>query len=279
MDEVVDVLEQLRSVATEASRAAIAHLPSLLGALALLLLGWLVAGWLRRLTRTLGTRLNRGLDRVLRTDRVQRLRLSPALVRLLSNLVFWIVLLAFVTAAARVADFETLSGWLERVIAYLPKLLLGALIIGAGYMIGAIVRDLVVDALDSAGIAQRALIGRLAQAATFLAAIVIGIDQIGVDVTFVTTMIAIVLGVVLAGFSLAFGLGARRVVANLIAGHALQQQFSVGQRARIGGVEGEIVEFTPTAVLLATAEGRVNVPAGRFEEEPSVLVSPEPLDG
>jgi small-conductance mechanosensitive channel len=279
MDEVVDVLEQLRNVATEATHAAIAHLPTLLGALALLLLGWLVAGWLRRLTRTLGLRLNRGLDRVLRTDRVQRIRLSPALVRLLSNLVFWIVLLAFVTAAARVAEFDTLSGWLERVIAYLPKLLLGALIIVAGYMIGAIVRDLVVDALDSAGIAQRTLIGRLAQAATFLAAIVIGIDQIGVDVTFVTTMIAIVLGVVLAGFALAFGLGARRVVANLIAGHALQQQFSVGHRAIIGGVEGEIVEFTPTAVVLATAQGRVTVPAGCFDEEPTVLVSPEPLDG
>ena len=279
MDEVVGVVEQLRRVATEASDAAIAHLPALLGALALLLLGWLVASWLRRLTRTLGLRLNRGLDRLLRTDRAQRIRLSPALVRLLSNLVFWIVLLGFVTAAARVADFETLSGWLERVIAYLPKLLLGALIIGAGYMIGAIVRDLVVDALDSAGVAQRTLIGRLAQAATFLAAIVIGIDQIGIDVTFVTTMIAIVLGVVLAGFSLAFGLGARRVVANLIAGHALQQQFSIGHRARIGGVEGEIVEFTPTAVVLATAEGRVTVPAACFEEQPSVLVSPEPLDG
>ena len=275
MDGLVDVLEQLRTVAAHASRSALAHLPQLLGALVLVLIGWLVASWLRRLTRMLGLRLNRGLDRVLRTDWVQRIRLSPALVRLLSNLVFWFVVLGFVTAAARVADLETLSVWLERVIAYLPNLLIGALIIVAGYLIGAIVRDLVFDALDSAGVAQRTLIGRLAQAATFLAAIVIGIDQIGIDVTFVTTMIAIVLGVVLAGFSLAFGLGARQVVANLIASHALQRQFAVGQRARIGGIEGEILEFTPTSVILATGEGRVTVPAGRFDEEPSVMLSPD----
>ena len=279
MDGVVGVVDQLRSTALAASRATIEHLPALLGALALVLIGWFVASWLRALTRKLGLRVNRGLDRVLRMDRAQRIRLSPALVRLLANLVFWIVLLGFITAAARVAELETVSGWLQAVIAYLPKLLLGALIVVAGYLIAAVVRDLVIDALDSAGVAQRQLIGRLAQAATFLAAIVIGIDQIGIDVTFVTTMIAIVLGVVLAGFSLAFGLGARRVVANLIAGHALQQQFSIGQRARIGGVEGEIVEFTPTAVVLATAEGRVTVPAGCFDEQPSVLISPEPLDG
>ncbi len=279
MDGLIDVVDQLRTVADEISRAIIAHLPQLLGALALVLIGWLIARWLRTLTRALGLRLNRGLDRVLRMDRVQRIRLSPALVRLLSNLVFWIVVLGFVTAAARVADFETLSGWLERVIAYLPQLFIGALIIVAGYLIGAIVRDLVFDALDSAGVAQRALIGRLAQAATFLAAIVIGIDQISVDVTFVTTMIAIVLGVVLAGFSLAFGLGARHVVANLIASHALQRQFRVGHRARIGGVEGEILEFTPTGVVLATSEGRVTVPAALFDEEPSVLLSPDTHDG
>jgi len=84
-----------------------------------------------------------------------------------------------------------------------------------------------------------------------------------------------VLGVVLAGFSLAFGLGARQVVANLIASHALQRQFAVGQRARIGGIEGEILEFTPTSVILATGEGRVTVPAGRFDEEPSVMLSPD----
>jgi small-conductance mechanosensitive channel len=275
MDSIVAVLDRLRLAAAAAGRDFLAHLPDLLTAIALILVGWLVAHWLRRLTRALGAHLNRGLDRVLRTDRGQRIRLSPALVRLLSNLVFWIVILGFVTAAAEVAGFDTLSGWLERVIAWLPKLFIGALIIAAGYLIAAIVRDLVFDALDSAGIAQRTLIGKLAQTATFLAAIVIGIDQIGIDVTFVTTMIAIVLGVVLAGFSLAFGLGARQVVSNLIAANSLQRQFSVGHHARIGGVEGEILEFTATSVILATAEGRVNVPASRFDADASVLISPD----
>lgn len=279
MDGFLGALEQLREMAADVAERAATHLPALLGAVALLLSGWLIARWLRQLTLRLGASLNRKLDRLLPADRARRIRLSAALVRLLSNLVFWIVILGFVTAAAEVIELDTLSRWLGRIVAYLPSLLVGALIIVAGYLIGAIVRDLVQDALDSAGIAQRNLIGRLAQAAAFLAAVVIGIDQIGVDVTFVTTMIAIVLGVVLAGFSLAFGLGARQSVANLIAARALQRQFSVGQRARLGDIEGEIIELTPTSVVLVTTEGRVHVPASHFEEQVSVLLPPDPAHG
>jgi len=279
MDSIVELVEQLRNVGAQYSRAALNHLPAVLTAVALLVLGWLVASWLRRLTRAFGSRLNHGLERLLPADRARQARISPALVRLISNVIFWVVALAFLTAAARIADLTTLGTWLERIIAYVPQLLVGALIIVAGYLIGAIVRDLVIDALESAGIAQRVLIGQLAQAGTCLAAIIIGIDQIGIDVTFVTTMIAIVLGAALAGFSLAFGLGARHLVGNLIACHALQRQFSIGQRARIGGVEGVIVEFTPTSVVFAAAEGRVTVPASRFERQTSTLFAPGDGDG
>jgi len=274
VNDTSQALEQLRHVLDTLGQALIERLPGLLGALLLLLLGWLVAGWLRRLTRSLGARVNRQLGRVLRAGRAERVRLSPALLRLVSNLVFWIVLLGFLMGAARIADFPLLTDWFDRIVSWLPQLLLGIVIIVTGYLIAAIVRDVVYDALDSAGIPQRVLIGKLAQTATFLAALVIGIDQVGIDVTFVTTMIAVVLGVVLAGFSLAFGLGARHLVANLIAAGSLRSHLSVGQRARIGDIEGEVTEFTPTGVFIASREGRVHVPASRFNEEPVAILGP-----
>ncbi len=274
MNDMPQTIERLRTLADQFAVALIERLPSLLGALLLLLVGWIVAGWLRKLTRSLGIRINRQLSRVLRGEHTERVRLSPALLRLLSNLVFWIAIFGFVTAAARAAQLALLTDWLNRIVDWLPQLLLGMLIIVTGYLISAIVRDVVYDALDSAGIEQRLLIGKLAQAATFLAALVIGIDQVGIDVTFVTTMIAVVLGVVLAGFSLAFGLGARHLVSNLIAAGSLHTHFAVGQRARIGNIEGEISEFTPTGVFIASAEGRVHVPASRFNEEPVELLGP-----
>ena len=59
MDGIAAVFERLQLAIDEMGRVLLAHLPELLGATALMLIGWLVAGWLRRLTRTLGARLNR----------------------------------------------------------------------------------------------------------------------------------------------------------------------------------------------------------------------------
>ena len=63
-------------------------------------------------------------------------------------------------------------------------------------------------------------------------------------------------------------------MANLIAAGALRNHLAVGQRARIGDVEGEVTEFTPTGVFIASTDGRVHVPASRFHEAPVVVLGP-----
>jgi len=61
-------------------------------------------------------------------------------------------------------------------------------------------------------------------------------------------------------------------LSDLHAAYYASQQYSVGQIVRIGDLEGEIIQLTPTAVLLSTQEGRVLVPAKRFSEESSTLL-------
>jgi small-conductance mechanosensitive channel len=77
----------------------------------------------------------------------------------------------------------------------------------------------------------------------------------------------------LGAASLAFGLGARTAVGNVIAVHYLRKSYRVGDAVRIGSIEGEIAAITRTAVLLETPDGQVEVPASKFSEEISVLLS------
>ena len=85
--------------------------------------------------------------------------------------------------------------------------------------------------------------------------------------------VAVVIGAMLAGAGLAFGLGARTAVSNIIASHYVAQTYRVGQVVRVSGVEGKIVQTTPTAVFVAVPEGRVMIPAKQFSEEASVLLT------
>lgn len=273
-------MEDISLWAKETSTAAagmagrfIEYLPALLGALLILVAGWLIA----RLVRTACVRfarwLNGVVERRLGADRARQLSLSNAGVRLLGNVTFWIIILFFVTVATRVLGLEAFSAWLDRVVAYLPTLLVGGLIILVGVLISMLARDLTTAAVASAGVAHSDLFGQTAQAAILVTALVIGINQIGIDVTLLIALITILAGAVAGSLAFAFALGARSLVGNLIGAHYLQQHYRPGQQARIGDVEGEILELTPVSVVLATEQGRVIVPAKVFNERNTTLVT------
>jgi small-conductance mechanosensitive channel len=113
----------------------------------------------------------------------------------------------------------------------------------------------------------------MAQAIIVMASAIVAFDQLGIQVTFLTVLAAIVTGSLLGGAALAFGLGARTAVSNIIASHYLLKIYRVGHHVRVGGFEGRIVDITPTAVVIATADGQAVVPAKEFSERASLLLT------
>ncbi len=111
----------------------------------------------------------------------------------------------------------------------------------------------------------------MAQGAVFLAKLVIGLDQVGIDVLFLTLLFALAVGGVFLSLALAFARGAGTFVSNLLGANLAQRAISPGETVRVGEHEGQIVEFTPAAVVLATESGRLVVP-GRIFQEQGVLV-------
>jgi small-conductance mechanosensitive channel len=249
-----------------------ALLPNLLVAAALLLAGWLAARLLRALTvRGVGL-LETLVARRARASGDERPRATRSGAAL-GAIVFWSVLLLFAGAATLALGLDAFTRWLGRVLDYLPTLAAGVLIAGAGYVLAGIVADLVRAAARRLAPAQQAALARLAQGVTLVAAILIGADQIGIEVTWLAVFSAIVVGSLLGGLTIAASLGARGYVSNLIGAHYLAQAFEVGQRLRIAGHEGRVLRFTATSIVLETSDGRVSLPGRVFHEEPIVLLT------
>ena len=118
-------------------------------------------------------------------------------------------------------------------------------------------------------------LGQVAQATIIFGFAVVGIEQIGLDLHFLTDIFVVVLGILLAGASLAFGIGARTLVANIIGIQRIRRHCSIGERLQIGNAEGEILELTQTSIVLDTAQGRTVIPAKLFQEQPSQILSDE----
>ncbi|MEK6592204.1 MAG: hypothetical protein AABZ67_03885 [Pseudomonadota bacterium] len=247
------------------------YLPSILGAFLLLLIGWVVARILRTLAVRAAVVVDRMLSRVSAPAGASRPNLPQSSARILGSIVFWIVLLFFITAATQVLGLNAFTAWLAGVVNYVPTLFAGVLIIVAGFLLARLARELVVATSAIAGAKQRELLGRTVQAVILATALLVGADQVGIKVTFLVIIVAAAGGTIVASVALAFSLGARNYVANLIGGHHFRQSFSVGQRVKLAGFEGRILELTPMTVILETAEGRVTLPAKIYGEEAIVL--------
>jgi small-conductance mechanosensitive channel len=110
------------------------------------------------------------------------------------------------------------------------------------------------------------ILGRLVQAFIFTAMLIIGLDQFGIEVTFLITLLTVVAGTVLVGFSIAFGLGARAHVSNLIAARTAQSVLQAGMIIRICGVEGTVLEVSTSHISLETETGLTLIPATMIDE-------------
>jgi hypothetical protein len=204
-------------------------------------------------------------------------RFSSELIRLVAALLFWITLFIFTTAAMRVAGFSGIAQWLGRLVDYLPSLMTGGLIILAGYVLGTLVKDASLAAARSMALAEAELISRLLQAVTFVTALIIGMSQLGLDVTFLTTILGVSTAAVLAGFALAFGIGARTLVSNLIAAHYIRELIEPGQQVRIGEWQGTVLKVTATTVIIDTPEGRTSLPAKCYQEQAVLVLIEDPV--
>jgi hypothetical protein len=194
----------------------VGFLPSLLAGLVVLLLGWVVATVLERITRAVLGRT--GYDRFLAklglidTDRA----LAHAGSRWTGRAVYVVVLLATLMQAARAWDLALVSTGIVRILAYVPHLVGASIIFGAALYFANWVRDrIVAREREREGVAQRPLVASAVRAGilalgAFMALRELQIASEIVVIAFTATMASIALAA-----ALAFGLGSRNVAAQV----------------------------------------------------------------
>ena len=264
----------LNETVSRAWHGVVESAPSLLAALLIILLGWAVARLASRAARQLAALANRLLERYFRRGSAAAVRLSPAFITLVGELTFWLVLILAFILAAGVAGFGSIAQWLNTMVLHLPSLIVGATIVVVGFFLSVYLRELVTATGSRSGVETAGAIGRLTQGLVMTVAVIVGLDQAGVDVAMVMILFTIVGGGLMFALVLAFGLGARDYVRNLIGAREARRFFQPGVRLRVGEVEGEVLEISDTHVALDTASGRSLLPARLFQTTHVSIVTP-----
>ncbi len=244
-----------------------------LAAASLLVLGWAVAYVSSTATQRILARLADRLEQ--RFGRSGGLRptgpmgAAPALI---GRFVFWAVLAVFAAAALQQLPLPILTEVVSAVSALLPRALLAVSLVLVGFIAANLANHWISDLALRAGSEHARFLGRLAQGVIIVVALIVGTEQIGLQGGVFTALLTVVAASILGSMSLAFALGSRPVVTNLLSSYYAAKALSVGDRVRIGGVEGIISEIGPTAIVIDAAGDRVHLPAKSYCEEACVVV-------
>lgn len=253
-----------------------AYIPNLLGALALVILGFILAWIAKWIILRLSAVIEKLLQMIGFASLKVKLKLPPGYY--LGWLVFWLIILFFFRAAVEHLGLPGIANILSRIINNLPVFLLSAIIIFLGVILGNTVRHKIITSVDSTGLKRSDLLGDWARIIIITLSVIFGLSQVGLDVGLFESILAIFIAALFGALALAFGLGAGPTVSNIISARYVRKNYKTGQKIRINDIEGTILELTPTAVMVETKTGRTLIPAKVFDEASSVLFDDETLD-
>ena len=194
----------------------LAAIPQVIGALLIVLIGWIISAALARLV-TAGLRRT-SADRLFAEHAEpvygeQTSAFEPSVVA--GEIVKWIIRLVFLVAAANVLGMPQVSQLLNEVLLWIPNLIVAAVILLVAPLLGRFVRGVIEVGAGQMGFTNGRLLGRIAEIAIIAFAVVIAIDQIGIAADLVNTLFVGLVGALALAFGLAFGLGGRDVASQL----------------------------------------------------------------
>jgi len=272
-------LTELSGFASQFGASAIDYLPRIIGALFFLAVGWYLAKFASVASRRVLRSFNVFINQSWRARFGKDARLSPAVIGITVAIIRWMLLLLVLIGMARILGVEVLTVWLARASGHIPSIIAGGIIVFVGVVLSRFARDIVEIVLSPTMGFQSVVFGRLAQGMVVVSALIMGVELTGIDTTLLVSFVTILLAGLSGGMAVAFGLGAKDLVANVIGIHHARKTFMVGQNVRIGEAQGEVVHVTPTTIVISTAEGRVIIPGAIFQREGFLIMnSPETSD-
>ncbi|WP_018332639.1 mechanosensitive ion channel family protein [Actinomycetospora chiangmaiensis] len=208
------------------------YIPNVIGALLVLLIGYLIARLLRAaITRLLQrVRLDQRLTHGSGGEYVTRFSPDGSPAKLVGLVVQWVLLVFVIVSAVGTLNIPAVTGFVDLVLSYLPNVIAALLIFLVAAAIAAAVGGLVHRTMGDTPT------GRVARSAAPTLVMVIAVfmilNQLGIAEVIVNATFIALIGALALGAALAFGLGGRDAAADLInSGYRKAQQNSDQVRA------------------------------------------------
>ncbi len=196
----------------------LAYLPVLLGALVILIAGWIAAkaikrlvDWLLKVIRFDVLADKAGISEVLRKG---DLKISAR--EVVSSIVYWLIIIMVLVMTVDALGLPKASDILASLFAYVPKVIAALLVLVVAMFLASFVSGIVRTAAGNANLPKPEMLAGISRWAIIIFAVTISLEQLGIAPLLVTATFNIILGGVVLALALAFGLGGKDAAAKYL---------------------------------------------------------------
>lgn len=247
----------------------IATIPKLVGAIAILIIGLIIAKMVSKLVLKImdAIKIDKVADKLHEIEIVDKsnVRIVPS--KILSKLTYYVLLFVFLIASADFLGMEVVSELISSIISYLPKVLSAAIVLAIGIFIADLIKQAVRTACKSINMPAGDIISSIVFYFILINVLMMAMNQAEINTEFLKANLSLILGGIIFAFALGYGIASKDMMANILGGLYSKNKFEIGNEIKISGVKGTIIEKDSSSITVQTENSKVIVPMGVLTKE------------
>lgn len=193
-------------------------IPTLIGAILIFVIGWFIAIAIGKLVAEILKRIK--FDRLFERGgwkaalEKAELKITPS--EFIGAIFKWVLVIVFLQVAVGILGWVQFAALLDRIIGYLPNVIVAALIFVVAVIVADIIEKVVVAAAEGARFAYTHLAGAIVKWAIWIFAILAILRQLIIVPELVDTLFSALVYGIVATLVISFGLGGKEVAAEIL---------------------------------------------------------------
>lgn len=197
----------------------ISFVPSLLGAIILFIIGWVVGNIIGKAVAQLidALKLNKLFESAGASELMNRAGMKLNVGGFIGALVKWFIVVVFLMASLEIMGLTQVNDFLrEAVLFYLPKVVIASLVLVIATVIADTMKKLVVASAQAANAKGAKMVGSIVKYAIWIFAFIIALSELGIASAFMQILFTGLIAALAIACGLAFGLGGKEAASKAI---------------------------------------------------------------
>ncbi|NNF33323.1 MAG: mechanosensitive ion channel [Saprospiraceae bacterium] len=243
--------------------------PRVFTAIVIVLVGMIIAKMIAKTLRKLMEKA--GIDKIgeklNEIEMIQKSNIEIKLSQLFSKVLYYVLMLFFLVAAADVLAMPAVSQLVTDIFNFVPNLIVALIVLILGLLMSEAVKNLVYTTLKSLAIPSARIISSFLFYFLLINVFVSALTQAKINIEFLSQNLTVLIGGAVMAFGIGYGLASKDVIANFMASFYSKDKVKLGDMVTIDGVEGEIIDLDRTSLTINTDKSQVILPLSKMTSD------------